>query len=465
MFNKKINIVFILNLALTFLFYWLALSSWDDVPEDWEIIVSLLALSEFVVNILSIRFLKLPIFDYRIWYSLMIQVFTFGRIYLVATGNENYLIWDSLPYNYTLLDNWRAGLIALISTQSFWTGMNWVNCKYKKDELPNMSNNYSKLVFNTGIILVILLLPFKLINDYQNFIFMQVTAAYGSAEVNGVVGNLALLYPIGFIFLICSKYWSNKICLKYLIIYSVIMIAISVYTGDRRNVMTSIISQSLCYIYVYRPKINIVKCFVYSIIAFFVLYLMVVIRELRIDSSGSLSTLVVYLLENNSTGFMDIIWMSFAEYGITFYTYSNAIMFYPSISNYFYGATYLLMPLITIPGIGLLYPSINDLTSTSKIPEEYFGYSVGGSFGQEAYANFGILGGLFLLFLGIWFGKKVIYLLYSNNVKDKIYYFLFLYFFLSLPRASFLEFSRQIVWTIFILESIFYFKSRRIGMK
>ena len=448
-------IAFTINLVLSLVFYAMLLFLWNSSPASgWEKTIAVFAVTQFVINLVALLIMKISILDYRFWYVFLIQMFTYGRIFLIALGKTDLLIWKNLASNYSELTNWRAGLLALTCTQCFFSGMLYVKNSYiNKDNLEENDEedaSLRNLYFRLGIILIVALLPFKLITDYQNYIQMQILGVYSQAEVNGIIGNLALLYPVGFVFLICSKKWKESTCKKFIIVYSAIMLFFTIYTGDRRNVITSILAILLCYLYVYKPHIRLLKIVLYGFIAVGVLFLLVAVRELRSTSSGSLMSVIQFF--ENDVSLLDVLWDSFSEYGITYYTYSNAVRFYPDEIGFFLGSTYLLFLGVSIPGIGVVFPQINDLTSTSKYPEAILHYSVGGSFGQEAYANFGLFCGMFLLIVGIIFGKYFIKLLYSGNKKKILYYFLLLYFFLSLPRASFLEFSRQIVWTILITE-------------
>ena len=455
--SKNHFLAFSINLILALFFYVIMLYFWNSSPiQGWEISIAIFAIAQFVINLIALFVMKISILDYRFWYVFLIQVFTYGRIFLIALGKDDLLIWKSLSRNYTELINWRAGLLALVCTQCFFAGMLYVKNTYIRsiafDDYYEEDSSLRDLYFRIGIVLVVALLPFKLVTDYQNYIQMQILGTYSQAEVNGIVGNLALLYPVGFVFIICSKKLQESSCKKFVIVYAIVMLFFTIYTGDRRNVITSILAILLCYLYVYRPHIRTRALIIvlYGLIAIGVLFLLVAVRELRTTSSGSLMS-VIQFFENDVSVF-DILWSSFSEYGITYYTYSNAVRFYPDEIGFFSGSTYVLFLVVSIPGIGVVFPQINDITSTSKYAEDILHYSVGGSFGQEAYANFGLLCGVFLFIVGIVFGKCFIKLLYSDNKKRNLYYFLLLYFFLSLSRASFLEFSRQILWTILITE-------------
>lgn len=464
-YQEKNNLLSItINLVLSFLFYLFLIINWYSVSDRWPTVILCLACIMLAIQMMSLILKRIPIFDFRYWYSVLCFVFTYGRIFIIAFDLEDRLIWQNLSMNYSDLQSWQAGLLSLVCIQCLFSGMLWTPKKtYLKRDGSLVPN---RRFFLAGLVLIVLLLPFKIVVDYQNYILMKASETYAQAEVNGVVGNLSLLFPLGFVLIVFSGKISKYKCLLFIFFYAVLMLFFSIYTGDRRNVITSIIALFLTYFFVYKPKVTFFKVILFILLSTAVLYLLVVIRELRSSGSGSLKT-VFEFLSANPLSFMDILIDSFSEYGITYYTYANAIKFYPTEINFFYGSSYVLWIVLAIPGIGVILPAINDITSTSKYPESVLGYSVGGSFGQEAYANFGLLAGVFLFLLGLILISRII-CLYKKGKKQQLYYFVFVYFLMSLPRASIIEFSRQIIWSIVLIEvclSIFYKKRDVVNAK
>ena len=146
-----------------------------------------------------------------------------------------------------------------------------------------------------------------------------------------------------------------------------------------------------------------------------------------------------------------------SEFGITFFTYTEAVVYYPNVIPYKLGITYLLGPLTLIPGIGKLIPSISSTVSVPAPIEELVQYSVGGSFCEELYGNFG----LFSLILVIPAGYLIAFALRKEmDERHRGYgvarYYISFYFFINLVRASFNELLRSYVWTFTILYVIFH---------
>lgn len=457
---KKISMFFLfLNLSFTVFLSIYTLIMWNSVNENWYSHIATLAILQLIINSLLLFSLKLKIFDFRMWFVILTQIFSYGRIYILFFNKSEYLFWD-IMINYTLVERWQGGLLALVINQAFYTGM-LLFIHRPKETTKNKSflfnKKYSNYLFIAGIIIFGVLIPFKLYVDINNIIYIIETGRYGAAETDGVIGNLSLLYPIGLFMIISSKKLSSRKSFFIILLFSFLTLLLSVYTGDRRNAVTSIIALSLCFIYVYKIKIDFRRILLFSTMTLMLLVFLTIIREIRSVNSGTISLLFSYL-KNFNFSFKNILWETLSEFGLSFFTYTNAVKFYPSEINFNLGLSYFLIPLLAIPGIGLIFEQITDLTSIAKIAVDTFEYSVGGTVGMELYGNFGLFGIFFAFLLGYLISKYYISMLYNSKKSQThiVYYFVLLYFFLSLPRASFVELSRQVIWTLIILKTVFW---------
>ena len=175
----------------------------------------------------------------------------------------------------------------------------------------------------------------------------------------------------------------------------------------------------------------------------------------RLHESITFYTILENMFSNNNNNIFNTFYTSLSEFGITFHTYTEAVSFYPDVLPFKYGITYLLGPLTLIPGIGQIVPLITETLSVPSKIEKIIGYSVGGSFGEELYGNFGLLAIPISVICGYLFVK-----LLRKNINgfylgyDGAKYYIWFYFLINLVRATFNEILRSSIWTFAILSII-----------
>ena len=423
---------------------------WDDIPDPWYKEIAIIALICFFIHMVLVYSKYKSIFTFEFIFVVLNTVFCFGRPLLLLMGKEEYIFWD-LMVDYSDHEKWTAGLLALLVNSGLINGFLLLPEK-KAGILEGDDNKYSPVkLFRMGLYFFLLTEPITIYVAFKNISAINVSGGYSTASLNGVIGCLSYVACAGVIAMIASKRLSQRQSFVLLILYNVVSLVFATFTGDRRYVVTGILVTFIEYLYVYNKKIKPLKFAAYAIGGLFVILIINGIRHARAGAVVSLSSVISYIFSSdNSIG--SIVYEALAEFGITFFTYSEAVKYYPAIVGFKYGLTYLLGPVTLIPGIGVVLPRISSMVSVPYPIEEILDYSVGGSLGEELYGNFGILAvplSLAAGFIIVWIMRKRMRANTRSGYSVAKYYILF-YFFINLVRATFNEMFRSCVWTFLI---------------
>lgn len=438
--------------------------NWDNYTTYiWYDVIGLLSIISLTIQLLLLISRHKSVLVFESIFVFLYHVFAFGRIYLLCLGKTEYIFWDLLLY-YSDLEKWRAGLLALCIIQGIVTGFLLYSEQKNNLMLKETDTSFDfygltpRHMFICGLIFFVITEPITLYVAFKNIVATSIAGRYADADINGVIGCLSYVSPVGIILMVASKYLNPRRIFRILIVFNVLSIILATFTGDRRYVVTGVLVTFLTYIYVYRIRIKPLKVIVYMLLAIILLAIINSIRIVRSSSAVSFSSIVDYLrLSSNSP--LDVICESLAEFGITFFTYLEVVHYYPAVFPYKLGVTYLLGPITLIPGIGQLFPEISRIVSVPAPIEEVLDYSVGGSFGEELFGNFGYVGIFLAIVVGFFIARFM-----RNKMTNRASgyqvakYYIAFYFFVNLVRATFNEMLRSIVWTfvlIFVIR-IFY---------
>lgn len=440
--NNSINFMVLIVMTIYILNYW----NVEVVGYEWTKIISIISILILIYQIIMMKRFKVKFNSFIFVFNTLNYLFVFGRVYLRALNLDSNIGWDLLSY-YPSEYSYKGALFALVYIQSIYSGMIAISPKRKNK--PVITGN---ILYKSGIMMSIIGLLCKVYVDYIQISTQVEMSGYVAVadNVNGVAQALSNLFVVGIIYIISSKKITNKKLIFLLSVYMTYSISIIIFSGDRRYTIVAIIAIILCYIFTYDIKISVRKLSFLFIVGMLMLAFLSAVRKGRADVITSLSDFwniyKVELFEDN------IFYQTLNEFGLTFFTYTLAIKNFPNIIGYQYGMSFLgALPNI-LPGAGRLFPQILDNTSIIKMTYAIDQQGLGGSLGQDLYANFGLYGILFAFIAGILITYIIKKPEKSNNVSIAKYYSMF-YILLNLVRANFGEIIRSLVY-IFIFSSV-----------
>ncbi|MGN0594737.1 MAG: O-antigen polysaccharide polymerase Wzy [Hominimerdicola sp.] len=440
---------------------------WDTVqaPMNWAHTVSIMAIVLFVYQMVCMRKMKVKYYDFRIWFISLQYIFIFGRVFLHGFNLDGDIFWNLFTY-YEDTSLYKAAVYGLVFIQSLFLGLFWKPHKIEKSQLFDIfkiKDKYSGSCMRfIGCAMVILSLPFRLMNDYSQIKAQSANSGYiALANTNGMTYALGMLLPIGVVFLICSDAIKRKNVNKILFVFSAYSVAVMILSGDRRYVITSFISIILCYMKRFDIKLNWKRIVPLGIVAVLALSMLEAIRNGRMQVIDSFGTFWDLFIESLTTS--NIIYETFAEFGLTYFIYAAGIQFFPSVFSYKMGMTYLLGPLTAIPMSGMIFPGMLLSISAHWDCKSITGHSLGAALGEEVYCNFGLLAPFFAVIIGFVI-SRIMHMKRQDSPYETAKYYGMFYLLLNLVRSSSVEILRTAVYAL-ILPMFFGFVYKRLTRK
>lgn len=467
MFKGSMKLRTFLNLLV-----WLVLTVymwviWNvtQAPMHWAHTVSIAAIVLFAYQILVMRKMKVKFSDFRIWFIALQYVFIFGRVFLHGFNLDKKIFWNLFTY-YSDVSLYKAAVYGLVFIQSLFLGLFWKNHKTEASELYNIFKIRDKYSGNCmrfiGIAMILVSLPFRLKNDLGQISAQNANSGYVAlANTNGMTYAMGMLMPIGVIFLICSDALKRKTVNKILILFSAYSVGVMILSGDRRYAITSFISIILCYMVRFDIKLNWKRVVPLCIVAVLALSMLEAIRNGRMQVIDSFSTFWDLFMESLMTS--NIIYETFAEFGLTYFIYVAGIQFFPSIFPYKMGMTYLLGPITVIPMSGAIFPGMLLKISAHWDCKSITGHALGAALGEEVYCNFGLLAPIFAVVFGIIL-SRIMHMKREDSLYEMAKYYGLFYLLLNLVRSSSIEIMRTAVYAL-LLPVIFAFAYKKLSKK
>lgn len=452
-----------LVLLLVSLFAYLNLNNFSFI-ENWTFNISMLALTLFLFHIIQLKILKFAYYDFRVWFTLLMYLFFFGRVFLEGFNLSGEIFWDLMSrYSDKTMSN--ASLYIICYTQSiFWGLTNFVTkSDYKGLEKKTLTNRIigwnskeevNNLLFKSGLLLVIFSAPFKFFVDIQDIVAAQSSGMYYAlTEKSGLADDFAFLFVPGIIALIVSgnEYKNKKMVGLVALSISYFLITM-ILTGDRRYAVTSILAIILSFMMINKVKINYLKLLFLTLGVLFFLNLLSEIRKIRLNG---LSDIFSFFAQGNFNIFSSqILYEVFAEFGLSFFSVVAVYKEIPQNIDYLYGLSFI-GSLVSLLPIGFLFLDFFSMVSISKQVNALPGnYSVGATLAGDFYANFGWLSILIVILFGYVLSKIFSF---KNDFSENYYiwrYFSLFYILINLIRSSFFEIVRP-TFLIIIIPIIF----------
>ncbi|OAI88723.1 hypothetical protein AYO36_00875 [Exiguobacterium sp. KKBO11] len=457
-------VLFFLNLCMLLFLILIAYINVNNYTfvENWTFNISALATLLLFFQVIQLRFLKCKYYDFRIWFTLLMYLFFFGRVFLEGFNVQGEVFWDLMKrYPQYLMSNVSLYILCYIQA-IFWGLIIYTKINIEQDQ-KKMTNTFTNkfigwntedevndLLFKAGILITLLSAPFKVYVDLQDIIAAQSSGMYYSlTEKTGVAKDFALLLVPGIIALIVAgKKHKNKKMLSVLIVSIVYFATTMILTGDRRYAVTAIISIVLSFMVVNRVKINYLKLIPLTILSLMFLNILSEIRKIRLNG---LSDIFSFFSNGNFDIFStQVIYETFSEFGLSFFSVVAVYKSIPQDIDYLYGISFI-GSLVSLLPVGFLFRDFFSIVSISRQVNVLPGnFPVGATLASDSYANFGWFSIIVVIFFGVILSK----IFTTRNDFSKTYYlwryFSLFYILINLIRSSFFEIVRP-TFLIFII--------------
>lgn len=463
------NRVRILNFFIIILLSILVYVYHGNTSDDPITVISIMSIITLCYQVVIFRFLKYRFFSFQFLFIVMSYAFFFGNLWLSFINKDEYLInggWNSIG----IVEKYQTGLFCIHSIQMVFTGL-----VYKSHDTINMyekivtkdiqEQQKSSILYKTGIFMLLLGLPFKLLFDFQRVFFSMRYGYVGFDIGTGFVDDLMVFFVPGLICILISQRFSRNINQAIVVLFLVYNIIIMTMSGDRRYYITAILAVVIAYISIYRTaKLSFGKTISIILLGFagiIVLNLMVIIRDNR-NSYLGLWTLLADNYHNLLS--LSFIWETMAEFGISLYSVVLITSYVPSFVPFQYGASYVYSFFFILP-IGWMINIEN--ASISNLINNYTNMSVGGSYLGDLYANFGWFSAVPAMLIGLTMSKITTFSENSDILKKGVGISV-IYILINYIRASTMEVTRPIVYIILlysILTRYYIFAHKRKLMK
>ena len=368
-------------------------NSWDI--EEWTTCVCILSFFTLLCQTISLKCYGVRTISVVTFFFIFNHVFNFGYYYIHLFKKDDFLIlftnWFSKNFDVYLQKDLH------VLDYKFSVGI--------ENELKE------KIVFEIGILLLIISMPCKLYWDFQQVMLSTISSEYaGGFSQSGLVDDIQVLFTPALICLISGKKNNKKkFAQVIMILYMVYSVLVMTMSGARRAYITGILALFVFYNDFFssenRNKHKILKSVVFLIMAIICLNFLTLIRDSRHSALG-----ISAIIEGNISDLfsIDFIWETLAEFGITGSVIYFAVYFVPSFFDYMYGSMYLASMVYILP-IGWLIRLnnasggviINKLAQTYKMTIS----SVGGSVLGDLYINWGWFSLVAAVVLGYLIGK------------------------------------------------------------
>ena len=443
----------LLNLILLCVFFALLVADWQNILSDdnWAIKSAILSLVSLGSNIYFFITNNRRIGDFRVIFLIMTYPFMFGRVWIAALGMEKMTSWWLQDYFSTSV-LYKTSLFCLCCIQASFLGLFFASEKAERVFRDYLSatviadHNRTVRLYNTGLILILIAIPCRLITDVHAIIQGLGSRQYGAIEgITGFWDDFAFLLIPGVICIMESRPRSK---MKWMLGLSFYFAVVMIMTGDRRYYVTGILALGLYYVNKMRKtkKKGIGKTIIYTVLVVFGLNFLEVIRSIRNGELGLVSSFLSNYgdrLFDFSTTFVDV----FGEFGISFYSAASIVEYIPNSLPFQLGLS-IIGSLVTIIPFGNRF--LYSVAEPSNIINSYTHLTVGSSIFGDLYANFGLFAIFFSLILGILLRKWFFYLSKKKTGLSVVLCYTSYYILINLVRSSFLEIVRPFSWCVLI---------------
>ncbi|MFH5881251.1 O-antigen polymerase [Liberiplasma polymorphum] len=450
------NYLYILLLiAYIFLCYFLVNNNY--FLENWSKTISVISFFSLIFQVIVLKFEKFRVWEYQIISIVLLHIFMFGRIYLNALELDDNIYWNLLnSFDNKILYN--SSLIVLAGIMTVFVSFVLTKQKHSfiKDFNLIKKQNISAL-YNTGLILFLISLPFRLFEDIRAILLVQFSQSYSALNSTfGLFREPAKLFLPSLIFILVFLFVSHKRSYKTILLTSIAyFILIMIFTGDRRYQTLSILSILALHMYLTNIKLFTFKTIFYIIFAILFIDVLTILSELRLNEFTLNSFITNYGSEYG------IIYRVFRSFGYSIFSVAQVYKYIPNIINYQYGLSFV-GSIISILPIGWLLPGFFEKVSISNYLYSTTNIPTGGSIIGDSYANFGLFYIVFLLLFYMFISKIMHFSKMKNDLLKIVLYYSLFPLILNLVRASFFEIFRTVIIVTIVPIIVYKTQTKRI---
>ncbi|MGU8814897.1 O-antigen polysaccharide polymerase Wzy [Clostridium perfringens] len=420
--NKKALIYLVFNILIILpLFFMLS--------NDCNLYISIIVILQIFFSVFEIRKNGIPYLSFQVLFIVISSIFHFGQTFLLALNRYDLFRYTNIDLAGNLEIYNKANIFALLIQAFVVFGMLLINnniLKINKENLIKKNKEDDlKIIYKIGIILLSISIIPNFLYYYSQIKLISLGGVYNGIREAVNYGPLMLLklfyQPAIFMLLIGSK---NNIKKARLIMFFAISCEMFfMLSGNRAQQILTIIT--LIFIY-YRliKKLSLFNIVIYLVLGYFLIIFLYFISAYRNFNIFDLTLFKERLIETLKGGpIFDLL----AQLGSNLNVVVLAFTSIPSFNYYNLGITYLISWLAIYPNTGGILGNIPNMYVflnylNTNLP-------LGGSYIAELYFNFGWIGLIFAIFIGIFLGyvgKKIeLYILKGEWLKLSIIMVLF----------------------------------------
>lgn len=410
---------------------------------NWANEASSLSILTITLNLISFYVLKVKISEFQFMIMFLMYPFMYGRIWLHYLNLDEDVYW-SLHKLFSYYDMRLASVFCVCCTQALFLGMILNYKKYTNNLcLFNIEEDDADL-FNTGLLMLMIGLPCRIITDINSIITTQATGSIESiASRAGLADDFAYFFIPAILFIMIGKPKIRKTIFLIVCIYYVIVMSV---TGDRRYYVTAIVAMGAFLLFLNSDKTKNVKWYKWIFLGYLALVFVNFLEVIRKMRLGGLVSFVDFVKIYGADIFFmkDLLMDILTEFGISFFSVVAMMSNVEKILGYQYGMSFI-RAIPTVFPIGGIFGNFFDKGSPSTFINTYTGLPVGATIFGDMYANFGYLSILGIIILGVILSTIFNNGAYYNKFNVVIYYTEF-YILINLVRCTFFEIVRPIVW-------------------
>lgn len=355
-------------------------------------------------------------------FLILLLIFHFGQIFIFSVGLGN-TIEESVISANVIKDMPISTVISSIKFSTIAVFLLNEGAQYvfkRSNDSANVEKEYEryelKLSIITGIVLLVISLPFMIMYDSSYFAYSLSSGYLGSSQLSvnyGLTDDLARLFKVSMIFLIIGN--KNKKKLAYSIIIGNIMYSIlKIIIIGQRGYETIFILVIIWLYFLLFKQLNLgrfIGLAVLGILFLAILSVTVIFRD-GTESFG-FANILSYLTNKNP------IISTINEYGSSLYTVQLFIDYVPDKMDYGLGSSYVLSLLSIFPNINGILNGPLKLAYPNAILAKFVP-GIGGSIIGELYYNFSYLGAIIGGIIGCLIAK--LSLSAENDIKKNKYF-------------------------------------------
>lgn len=415
--------------------------------------IACISLILLLLHLIQTKCLGIPIISVTSVFIILSHVFNLGYYYLKLFEKEDFFLFGDW-FKYDLDTKVNSGMFSIIAVHCVVMGIviaqdwNMQKSVYTTYEMDESNEAEIIAIRNVGIVLLFITLPCRLYWDYLMIRQSFISGGYvGGVESSGLVGDIQTLFVPAFLCYLYSL--KNKKSFKlWVFSYVGICIVVMMLSGSRRYYVTGIIIIAIFYLKEYKAnkKKNFFKYLLIAYGGIILLNLMTYIRNSRLASSNDAFSISLLFS-------LDFLWETFSEFGITGNVSYYACKYFPSLSKFLFGQTYLGAIVYILP-IGWL---ISLKASVGSIIYALSHNAVGGSYIGDLFANWGWFSIPFAILTGLLIGSICNEVDERSDIKSVVLKYAVGYFVINYVRSSTLEILRGSVYTIILITVLYKF--------